>query len=57
MTKKELQELLDLFEKMRIKLKGDREASRQFLVDAGIFTKKGNLRKPYKNLCIPQGRG
>jgi len=48
MTKKELQELLDLMEAMRKKLKGDMKASRQFLVDAGIFTDKGNLRKPYR---------
>lgn len=53
MTKKELQELLGLMEAMRKKLKGDKKASRQFLVDAGIFTDKGNLRKPYRELCTP----
>jgi hypothetical protein len=53
MTKKELQELLDLMEAMRKKLKGDKKASRKFLVDAGIFTDKGNLRKPYRELCTP----
>lgn len=50
MSDKELKELIGLLEGLRKKLKGDREASRAFLVRAGIFTEKGNLRKPYKEL-------
>lgn len=29
-------------------LSKDKGKARQFLIDAGIYTKKGNLRKPYK---------
>lgn len=50
MTNQERNELLELMEGLRQRLKGDREASRQFLVDAGIYTKKGVLRKPYRDL-------
>jgi len=50
MTNQEINELLELMEGLRQQLKGDREASRQFLVDAGIYTKKGALRKPYRDL-------
>lgn len=50
MTNHERNELLELMEGLRQRLKGDREASRQFLVDAGIYTKKGTLRKSYRNL-------
>lgn len=50
MTNKELKDLISLMDNMRLKLKGDREASRKFLVDAGIFTKNGNLKKPYREL-------
>ena len=50
MTNQERNELLELMENLRQRLKSDREASRQFLVDAGIYTKKGNLRKPYRDL-------
>lgn len=34
-----------------------KEKSLDFLVRAGIVTKKGKLTKPYKHLCIPQERG
>ncbi len=57
MSDKELKELLGLMEKMRKKLKGDKEASRKFLVDAGIFTKKGNLRKPYREMSKMKSYG
>jgi hypothetical protein len=39
----------------RAKATSSKRAARENLVDSGIFTKKGNLRKPYKHLCIPQG--
>jgi hypothetical protein len=47
---KELREM----EEFRKSIKGNREISRALLIGAGIITKKGNLRKPYKNLCIPR---
>ena len=33
-----------------------KEKSNQLLVRIGVITKKGNIRKPYKNLCTPQGQ-
>jgi len=50
MSDKELKELIQHMKALQKKLKGDREASRAFLVEAGIFTEKGNLRKPYRKL-------
>jgi len=41
-------------EVLRKKLSKDPIAAKDFLVAAGIITPKGNLRKPYKNLSIPQ---
>jgi len=54
MSEKERQEFAQILEEYKQKLSKDKRASRQFLVDAGIFTEKGNLREPYKHLCIPQ---
>ena len=34
-----------------------RQASIDALANAGILTKSGNFRKPYKDLCTPQKRG
>jgi hypothetical protein len=51
MTQRE--EELKQMEAFRKKMKGNRELSRALLIGAGIITPKGNLRKPYKNLCIP----
>lgn len=50
MSPDEIKDLLSLMEEKRKELKGDREASRRFLVDAGIFTKSGNLTKPYRKM-------
>ena len=41
---------LKLFQK---KLKNNPEASKKFLVDAGIITEKVNFKKHYRGLCIP----
>lgn len=54
MTDKERNEFLIILENKRKKLSKDPVAAKKFLVDIGIITDKGNLRKPYKNLCIPQ---
>lgn len=53
MTEKERKELLQILEKYKRKFEGDKEAAREFLVSVGIYTKKGNLRKPYRQLHIP----
>jgi hypothetical protein len=54
MSDKERKEYLVRLEELREKLSKDPVAAKDFLVAAGIITSKGNLRKPYKNLCIPQ---
>ena len=54
MSDRERKEYLIELEKLGEKLAKDSVAAKKFLVDAGIITTKGNLRKPYKNLCIPQ---
>lgn len=56
MTEKERQDFIEILENLRLKLSKDKEAARKFLVDAGIYTAKGNLRKPYKSLCIPHAQ-
>jgi len=54
MSDKERAEFIKILEEKRKKLSKDPVAARKFLVDAGIYTPKGNLRKPYRNICIPQ---
>lgn len=34
-----------------------KEASKDYLVKVGILMPKGNLRKPYRNLCILRDLG
>jgi hypothetical protein len=55
-SEKEKKEFSAILQQYKEKLSGDKEASRQFLIDAGIITQKGNLRGPYRHLtlCIPQ---
>lgn len=33
-----------------------KKKSEEFLVRIGVITKKGNIRKPYRNLCTPKGQ-
>ena len=56
MSGKERKDLSKAMKEFAVKLSKDRSASKAFLVRTGIITAKGNLRKPYKNLCIPQGQ-
>ncbi|GAA4451710.1 hypothetical protein GCM10023092_09550 [Rurimicrobium arvi] len=56
MSDKELREFSDAMKRYTKKLAKDKRASKAFLVRTGIITEKGNLRKPYKHLCIPQGQ-
>jgi len=54
MSEKELKEFSVAIKKYTEKLSKNKKASKAFLVKTGIITKKGNLRDPYKHLCIPQ---
>jgi len=44
---------LVFLEKYKDKVSKSEKASKAFLVDLGIITEKGNLRKNYKNFYIP----
>jgi len=56
MTEKDRERIIKKMERYTDKISKSKTKSKNFLVSAGIITKKGNLAKPYKNLCIPQGR-
>lgn len=45
---KEIEEIIKAMRKLRKKICATRESARAFLVKAGIITKKGNLREPYR---------
>jgi hypothetical protein len=52
MTDQEREELLAYIRNFRENM--TKESAMKFLVDAGIYTEKGELAKPYENLYIPQ---
>lgn len=54
MSKQEKENFKKAVESYKNEVLTSKEASRQFLIELGIFTKTGNVRKPYKHLCIPQ---
>ncbi|HET8854356.1 MAG TPA: hypothetical protein VFM60_00415 [Salinimicrobium sp.] len=54
MKEKEIKILLKKLERVRKNLANSEQGSKDFLVKAGIITKKGNLKANYKHLCIPQ---
>jgi hypothetical protein len=54
MSENERKEFVEILKKYNQRLSHNKKASRDILVDAGIFTKKGNLKENYKHLCIPQ---
>ncbi len=57
MSDGEVDRLIKEMEVFGKELAKSKEKSLDFLVGAGILTKKGNLTKPYKHLCIPQKQG
>ena len=50
LTDKEREEFLKTLKEVKKRVQHDGEYARQLLIGAGIFTKKGKLRKPYRNL-------
>jgi hypothetical protein len=54
MTDQEREEFLRYMEEFRLKIKGNRELSREFLIAAGIYTEEGVLAEPYEDLYIPR---
>ncbi|MDR1153991.1 MAG: hypothetical protein LBL04_04715 [Bacteroidales bacterium] len=53
MNEQEVEENIRLMKEYYKKLAGNKELARDFLIRAGIYTKKGKLAKPYKHLHIP----
>ncbi len=51
MGKSEYEIVKKLLDKKRREIKNNQEEARSILVDAGIFTEKGNLKKIYKDIC------
>lgn len=54
MADKELKDFVGVLEQYKEKVSKSKSASRKFLVELGIVTDKGKLKKNYKHLCIPQ---
>lgn len=54
MEDRKIKQLLEELETYRNELAHDADASKKFLIDAGIIKKNGELEENYKNLCIPQ---
>jgi len=54
MNKKEKNEFSKAIENFKNEILSSKENSQKFLIELGIFTKSGNLKKPYRNLkkCI-----
>lgn len=53
-TEQKVKEFEAVCERLKARIKEDKEVGRQLLIRAGILTKKGNLRKPYRNLRLPK---
>ena len=56
MSKKEIAEFEVALKAYSKELVASKKKSEDFLVRIGVITKKGNVRKHYKNLCTPQDR-
>ncbi len=53
MKEKDLAILVKKLEGVRKDLSSSEKKSKNFLINTGIITKKGNLKANYKHLCIP----
>lgn len=53
MEDKDFKKFREVLESYRDKVTKTKETSQEFLVDIGVFTEKGKLKKNYKHLCIP----
>lgn len=54
MTEQEILYFLNVLNQYKEKLSKNKKAAKKFLVDAGIYSENGNLKRNYKHLCIPQ---
>lgn len=53
MSNKEIKEFDAIIKAYGKKIGKSKSASKKLLKDIGVITDKGNVRKPYKELCIP----
>jgi len=53
MNEQERNEFIAYMEGFKREVVGNKKLAREFLVQTGIYTKKGKLAKPYRNLYIP----
>ena len=53
MTTQERENLKKALKTYKKRVTSSKKASRNFLIELGVFTKNGKVRKEYKNLCIP----
>ncbi len=51
MSKSEYEAVKKLLQQKRKDIKNNQTEARSILVNAGIFTEKGNLKKVYKDIC------
>lgn len=56
MNDQEREIFIKMLREYKDKISKDKELSRDFLIRAGIYTKKGKLTKHYKHLCIPSSQ-
>lgn len=54
MSKKEIAEFDAALKAYGKEILASKQKSEDFLVRIGVITKKGNVRKHYKNLCTPK---
>ena len=55
MNDMQIDKLIQKLDKYRVRLSKNKKKSRQFLIEAGILTAKGNLKNNYKYLDIGNG--
>lgn len=49
---KETDQFISILVKYKEKVSRSEKSSKKFLLDLGVITEKGNLKKNYKNICI-----
>ncbi len=56
LKEKETEQFISILVKYKEKVSKTEKTSKKFLVDLGLITEKGNLKKNYKNICIPEAQ-
>lgn len=54
MTDIKVDSLIQKLEKYKARVSKSEQKSKEFLIDAGVVTPKGNLKNNFKHLCILQ---